>query len=373
MTIAVAGHVCIDLIPHWTKGSVTSLQPGKMVHTEGMEVTTGGSMANTGGALARLGMNPVVIGKVGSDAIGDMTLSVLGEVHDRSRMKIRVEEGIPSSYTMVLSPPDADRMFIHYPGPNDTFQWQDIPYDDLVDASIFHFGYPPLMKSMWSDGGENQYRIFSRLQQQGTATSLDTAYPDPQSDAARIPWDQWFARVLPVTDVFMPSLDELLILLKEPPAERLTVDWLRSLARRLHDFGAGLVGIKLGAEGLYLSGDTSVLKNNNRLNLRQWAGFEGLVPCYRVDVKGTTGAGDTAIAGFLTGLHQRMSPTQAACTAAGVAGFCVEAVSSNQGVPSLDMVERRMKSGWDQSPTAVAMDTWVQCPAWGIWRPPSTA
>ncbi len=369
MTIAAAGHVCIDLIPHWTQGSISSLQPGKMVHAEGMQVTTGGAMSNTGGALARLGMNPIVIGKVGSDVIGDLTMSVLETVHPPERMLIQRVTEMASSYALVISPPDADRMFIHYPGPNGTFQWSDVPYERLEDVVIFHFGYPPLMHSIYSDGGHNLETMFRKLQDRGIVTSLDTAYPDPKSEAAAADWTVWLQRVLPVTDIFLPSFDELMVMLKEPVPETLAIADLQRWAKRLHQWGAGLVGIKLGEHGLFLSGDLEILANHEYANLRPWAGFCGLMPCYSVENRGATGAGDTAIAGLLTAIHEGMAPAAGAALAAAVAAFCVEVVSATEGIPSLEVVLQRMQGDWPLRATGVIMADWHQQQPEGIWVP----
>ena len=46
-----------------------------------------------------------------------------------------------------------DRSFLHCPGANDTFGPEDIDVERLAGVSLFHFGYPPLMRRMYSDGG----------------------------------------------------------------------------------------------------------------------------------------------------------------------------------------------------------------------------
>ena len=58
-----------------------------------------------------------------------------------------------TSYTVVINPPGIDRIFLHCPGANDTFSADDVRYDLLADVTLFHFGYPPLMKQMHADGG----------------------------------------------------------------------------------------------------------------------------------------------------------------------------------------------------------------------------
>jgi len=60
-----------------------------------------------------------------------------------------ISENEISSYTIVLNPPDTDRVFLHYPGPNHTFTANDIPYEKIKSSRIFHFGYPPLMQKFY--------------------------------------------------------------------------------------------------------------------------------------------------------------------------------------------------------------------------------
>ena len=371
MTIAAAGHVCVDLIPLWTEGSVQSLQPGKMVVSDAMQVTTGGAMSNTGGALARLGQKPIVIGKVGCDELGSMTMSVLEKVHAPERLWIHRIENSASSYTVVLSPPDADRLFIHYPGPNATFHWSDVPYERLVNeaVTIFHFGYPPLMDSMYQDDGVNLADMFRRLQNEKIVTSLDTAYPDPASAAAAHDWQPWLERVLPLTDLFLPSLDELLVMLKQERPCELSVEYLQSLAGKLHGLGAGVVGIKLGEDGFFLSCSPEKLEAHHSATLRTWAGWKGLMPCFEVTNRGATGAGDTAIAGLLTGLEKGYSAKNALVLAAAVAACCVEAVSAIDGIPSLADVEARIAENWETRNSMVNCSDWVQNNEIGLFEP----
>ena len=72
------------------------------------------------------------------------------------------------------------------------------------------------------------------------------------------------------------------------------------IANQLLDWGTPVVALKLGDQGLYLRTDTNV----SRLALlgkalpTLWANRELLAPCFQVDAAGTTGSGDTTIAGF---------------------------------------------------------------------------
>jgi sugar/nucleoside kinase (ribokinase family) len=154
-------------------------------------------------------------------------------------------------------------------------------------------------------------------------TSLDMSYPDPQSEAAQVDWPAWLARVLPHVDVFLPSLDEMQLMLrtKDGPAE---------IARRLRGWGARIAGLKLGDQGLYV----------------QWPDRELRVPCFEVKVVGTTGSGDATIAGFLAGLLRGLSPEDVMTMAVAVGACCCEAADATSGVCPWDEVRQRIQTGW---------------------------
>lgn len=48
----------------------------------------------------------------------------------------------------------------------------------------FILGYPPLMKSMYADNGEELLSVFKRMKDHQIATSLDLAAIDPDSEAS---------------------------------------------------------------------------------------------------------------------------------------------------------------------------------------------
>ena len=49
--------------------------------------------------------------------------------------------------------PGIDRIFLHNPGANDSFRSEDIP-EKMLEEALFHFGYPPIMRSMYENDGE---------------------------------------------------------------------------------------------------------------------------------------------------------------------------------------------------------------------------
>ena len=158
--IVVAGHISVDITPVFQgskKKSVSQvLCPGKLIRTGEAVVYTGGVVSNTGLALHKMGANVRLAGKIGKDALGEMMLAMMKQ-HGTEKDLI-IDENADTSYTVVIAPPGIDRIFLHGPGANDTFVADDLS-DDLIDgAALVHFGYPPLMRKMYENGGTEYQR-----------------------------------------------------------------------------------------------------------------------------------------------------------------------------------------------------------------------
>lgn len=361
--VVVAGHICLDVLPMFRPHATANtsvrdiLIPGALVDVGPAAFATGGAVANTGLALHRLGVRTRLVGKVGNDMFGHAIRDLLHAVAPTLGAGLITGAGDVSSYSVVLSAPGMDRIFLHCPGANHTFTAADIPTNRLVGARILHFGYPPLMRGFYADGGAAMATLFGQAHAAGMLTSLDMAQPDPESEAGQIDWRAWFTRVLPHVDIFAPSIDELLFMLDRPVwAERreqnlpLSTTLLGTLAEQVLDLGATVVAIKLGEEGLYLRTTTNALRLRAFAPQRHgdWAWWERelLVPCFAVDVAGTTGAGDATIAGLLAAFVHDLDPLAAIQHAVAVGACAVEQTDATSGVPSWDAVQARLAKDW---------------------------
>lgn len=376
MDIIVGGHICLDIIPRWEKGGIDSIIPGHILEMDGIKFSTGGAVANTGVSLKKLGIATGLLGKIGEDEIGTLIKQVLNGVDKNLAETMIVKPGETSSYSVVLNPPDADRIFLHFPGTNDTFASDDISYDELREAEIFHFGYPQLMEQMYRDEGEELVKIFKQVKEEGLVTSLDMAMPDPQSTSGKVDWKQIMEKVLPYVDIFVPSIDEMLYMLdrklyeKSLEEEVVDEDLLDRLGKQLLSMGSSILGIKLGENGLYLHTgikDDFSSDLENLINITAWTEKKLIAPCYSAEVAGTTGSGDAAYAGFLAGMLEGNSPGKAMNLAAGVGAFSVEAVDATGGVKSLDRVKERIEAGWERLPLAFSLTDWEYDKNTGIY------
>lgn len=382
----VAGHICLDIFPnmdHLPEGKLLSLlQPGHLIITGPAVFSTGGPVSNTGLALHRLGIPTRLIAKVGSDPLGGVVRGIV-EGYDPSLSEGLVVDALaPTSYSLILSAPGVDRMFIHCPGANDTFGVDDVNYELLSQARLLHFGYPPVMRKMYADHGRELVDLFKRAKATGVTTSLDMTYPDPDADGGRADWLGILRQVLPYVDIFLPSFDELFFMLqreeflqlwKQNPdrnlQQKITPERLELFGNELIGMGAKVALIKLGDRGLHLRTAASLhgMGRGQPADLAQWANRFLWSACFRAQVVGTTGSGDATIAGFLSALLRGLSPAKAVTAAVAVGACNVEAADALSGLRSWEETLARVAAGWEHLPLDLSRDGWVEVQA-GLWE-----
>jgi sugar/nucleoside kinase (ribokinase family) len=387
----VAGHICIDMIPDLSGSAPDEFRagfaPGRLLQVGPATFSTGGPVSNTGLALHRLGIATRLMGKVGDDLFGHAALQIIAGYAPELAAGMIVDPTVPTSYSVVISPPGLDRMFLHCTGANDAFGENDVDYSSLARARIFHFGYPPLMPRMYAHGGEELTAIFRRARATSVTTSLDMAVPDPASPAGRADWDAILRATLPFVDVFLPSIEEILFMLRRATYEELcatarrdgcsdvlaliTPAMLYDVSSQLLDMGSKIVGLKLGDRGFYLrTGGRAALERMGRAAPAQpavWADRELWSPCFRVDVAGTVGSGDATIAGFLASLLRGLSPEDALTAGVAVGACNVEAADALSGLRSWEDTMARVAAGWPRHKLSLDAPGWHFDPPSGLW------
>ena len=135
-----------------------------------------------------------------------------------------------------------------------------------------------------------------------------------------------------------------------------------------------MVVIKLGEQGLFLRTAKQVEALEGILKkdaaLPKWSKRQLLAPCFRADVIGTTGSGDCAIAGFLTGVLDGADPIGALTMAAGVGAFSTEQSDATSGVENKAAVQRRIASGWKRLEVGIGKTGWQWLDGESIWKGP---
>jgi sugar/nucleoside kinase (ribokinase family) len=388
LSAIVAGHICLDIYPNLSGYTNEQFQksfvPGHLLNVGPLSFATGGAVSNTGLALHTLGVGTRLMGKIGEDYLGKVVKEIIQRFSPILVEGMVEDPEVSTSYTIVISPPGIDRYLIHCPGANDAFSSNDVRTKLLKEVRLFHFGYPPLMKLMYSPDGHELTRIFQEAKTTGVTTSLDTAFSDPESPAGQANWPAILEATLPYVDIFMPSIEEILLMLHRQQYEELmrrsktgdilpliTPDLLTSLSCELLEMGALIVGLKLGNRGLYIH--TSNRDSLNKMgrggpsDLNSWADQELWSPCYEVTVAGTAGAGDATIAGFLSAVLRDYSPIQAINSAVAVGACNVEKIDTLSGIKSWEETIGRVNKGWSKKQLELSSDGWLYDPIQQIW------
>jgi sugar/nucleoside kinase (ribokinase family) len=355
----VAGHICLDVIPTLlTHGDFASaFQPGRLLEAGQVVMSTGGAVSNTGLALHKLGINTRLMGKIGQDLFGQAIVDFVKGFDPNLADGMQVAPGEASAYTIILSPPNTDRIFFHCPGANDTFVAADVDYEALKQASLFHFGYPPLMKRLYQNDGAELVNLFKQAKAAGVTTSLDMAMPDPNGPSGQANWLTILKHTLPYVNLFLPSIEEILLTLyrdtfEQVQAGKVQIDppLLSKIAGDLLAMGAKIVLLKAGELGLYLrTAGESLLSEMGRAQpaaITRWANRELLAPIFQIEPVGATGAGDSAIAGFLAALLRDLPPTETLTIAAAVGACNVEAADAVSGIRAWEETLARIEAGW---------------------------
>lgn len=350
--LLVAGHVCLDVIPRVE--SATAWQPGQLVEVGAAHVATGGAVANTGVALHRLGVPVELCALVGDDLFGQGIRQRLETCGERMGQGLSTIPGLTTSYTVVLSPPGEDRTFLHCPGANDEFGPEHLDPAQMARCQHLHLGYPPLMRRLYSDDGTTLAEILRRARTAGLSTSVDLSLPDPNTDQGRAPWRQILATALPWVDLFTPSLEELRRMLGEPDDPAAVPELGLVLVQRALDLGTPAVLLKCGEAGLLLATRDPIRLTTafgyDPTQAADWMNRTLWCTCFDVDVVGTTGSGDTTVAGALGGLWRRLDPVATAISASATGAACCEAADATSGVPDGGRLAQRLRAGWSQKP-----------------------
>lgn len=368
--VIAAGHICLDITPVFPKKSGKNigeiLKPGKLLNVDQADVHTGGAVANTGLAMKFLGVDVSLMGKIGDDAFGTIVRDV-AKKHDADEGLI-VAEGESTSYSVILAVPGHDRIFLHNPGANDTFCAADIPEEKLKETALFHFGYPPIMKKMFEEDGEELLKIFAMAKKNGAATSLDFASIDPDSEAGAADWKRILKKVIPYVDFLVPSVEELCYMLDKERffewqnraagkdvTEILDIEKdIKPLADQCMALGAKVLLIKCGAPGMYYrTADREVLGHIGarvELPVEAWADKEGFEKSYHPErILSGTGAGDTSIAAFFAAMLEGCSLEETMHLAAATGASCVEAYDALSGLKTFDELRNKIAAGWQKA------------------------
>jgi sugar/nucleoside kinase (ribokinase family) len=278
---------------------------------DGIDIKNGGDCLNVALGLRKLGASVAFAGLVGHDQFGEYLRGVVISAGIDGQGLRRTAEARTCS-CLVLINSAGERTFFYYGGANDLFSLVDLDMAQLDRASIIHVGGTYLLPRF---DGEGAAKLFAEARKRGKLTSMD------------VTWDttgRWLSVIepcLPFLSFFMPSIRE---------AEQIAgTDVPEDIAAFLQEKGVRTAVIKLGAKGCYVK--------------------HGAEPGYyssafRTEVVDTTGAGDSFVAGFLTGVLKGWESKECAAFACAVAAMNIRAIGATAGIPTFDEARRFMSA-----------------------------
>jgi sugar/nucleoside kinase (ribokinase family) len=259
--VAMGVHV-LDVLVRPVEG-IPEGQGGQLV--DEIRITAAGSAGGTALTLAKLGAEVRSAGALGTDAVGEMLVSLLEQGGVETSALVRRDQ-VQTSASVLPIRPDGERPAFHVVGANATYGPDDVDWDALAGLSHLHLGGPEFI------GGESALPILEQAHERGAVTSADILAP---GDPGLL---EWIAPALPELDFLLPNEEQVVGLTGSED--------LGEGCRALVERGVGCVAATRGAAGAMIVD----------------SGSEESVPAFAVDVVDTTGCGDAFSAGFLRGL-----------------------------------------------------------------------
>ncbi|HEY2259055.1 MAG TPA: carbohydrate kinase family protein [Solirubrobacteraceae bacterium] len=274
--------------------SIPAGQGGQLV--EQIQITPAGPAGGTAITLAKLGAEVSCAGAIGTDALGEILVDLLGR-HGVDTSQLVRREGVQTSASVLPIRPDGSRPAFHVIGANATYSSADAPWPVIAAASHLHLGAPEFM------GGEEAANLLSFARQHGVVTSADILAPGDQAGAIV----DWIGPAFEHLDYLLPNEEQVLGLTGAGD--------LLAGCHALIERGIGCVAASCGAEGAVVV---------DRLGSET-------IPAYAIDVVDTTGCGDAFSAGFLRGLSLGRNRAQAAALGCAVAALVAGGLGSDHG------------------------------------------
>ncbi|QWB99456.1 carbohydrate kinase family protein [Mycoplasmatota bacterium] len=265
--ITILGIACVDII---VSGSYNIPKAGQLEFVDGMNLYTGGCAMNCSIDLSIMKIPHQLIIPIGDDFYGDFIVEKLKNHQIHTDHLIRFKDTSTSSSVVLLNP-QGERSFLHHPGANGVLQIEDIDLSILDQTDILFIGGALLMPRF---DGQQMKDLLKYAKDKGVYTVLDIGW-DPLNQ-----WMDTLVGVLAYVDLFVPSIDEAKMLSK--------LDDVKEMNDYFKNKGVKELIIKLGDQGAaYFDKEKTKI-----------------LPSIKTGkIIDTTGAGDSFMAGILTGLY----------------------------------------------------------------------
>lgn len=291
MKIAVVGSINMDQVVQTDRIP----KKGETLIGNALSYNDGGKGANQAVACALLGADVMMFGKVGDDDNGKNILSHLKNKNVNVD-NVHIENG-ENTGLAVITVGENDNTIIVIKGANDKV---DKKYIDEIKNELFKCDYVILQHEIPLE--TNEY-IINICHEKGIKTVLN---PAPANEVSK--------NVIDKVTYITPNEHEVKLIFGDEPIEDLLKKYKEKLV------------VTLGSNGATTYANDEIIK----------------VPCIKANVVDTTGAGDTFNAAFVVGIAKGLDANKALNFANVAAGISTEKLGAQNGMPTLEEVEKRM-------------------------------
>ena len=293
--VVALGDVNIDIIAHFNSYP----DKGQDALAYSTEFHCGGSAANTAMALARMGLDVVLISRVGPDSLALKALNSLSEA-GVIPTGLQRDPAAMTGLMYVVVTPDGERTILGHRGANALTDPAQVREEDIRDARLFHLSGYALLAEPQRSAALLALEIACR---HGLIVTLD-----PGMTVSEAALDEMRA-LFPVVDILLPNL---------PEAQGLTgADSPQECLRMLSAAGVQVVALKLGKDGCLIGGEE---------------GFAH-IPGFHVEARDSTGAGDFYSAGIIAGVLGGLDWRSAAVLGNAMGAMAAARVGAETSVP----------------------------------------
>jgi sugar/nucleoside kinase (ribokinase family) len=278
------------------------------------EIHPGGVSGNVLTQTARLGLRSGWFGKIGNDGEGEILIKEF-EREGVDASHAEVVEGKHSMFTWIQVDKHGDRSITLFPNvlielTADDVEKKHADYiasSRVLQAESCILPFAPMIRAM-EIARENGVKVVFDL-------DVTPSYLVHESKQAT---EEQLRRAIEISDVFIPC--------KAGAKELVGSDDIENHAKKLFDFGAGIVAVTLGEKGCI------VMDKSNAFT----------IPGYGVDVLDTTGAGDAFHGGFIYGILNNLTLKEIGLFSNACGAMCCTKVGA-RAMGTLDEVVSFMK------------------------------
>ena len=360
----IAGFISLDI--HLDFSSSHPDFDGEIINTkmphkiDKLSMAPGGVVPGVGLALNNLGITPTLVGKVGDDPFGETVKKLIKEKAPNLADDLIIDPGMATGYQVFLNSAH------YFPGVNNTFYASDLRRDVLRAADLFHFGYPALMRSIYRSEGGELVSILQRVRREGLSTSVAFGLPDPERQAGKSDWRNILENTLPLVDIFVTDLFQLLFYLEPDLYQQLSDSNHSDLHAHLKsglldqicawvlDHGVKILIIDMAEGGLYLQTNTPNHWQKSGRGLsdlgEEWYEREMWSPAFSVEVKNDRDLHNTLFAGFLAGILMGFTPEKCQLLAQAARAAIFENACDPADLPHWEDLLSRIDENWELGP-----------------------